>query len=136
MDLMEHCLYNNIISKVWSSIKWIWTKSPFSSLDVSQFSNRLVILYQSWETQIWYYITFWGALNLGLMSILKAQCTSFRNILDQIWTAKKGKITEISDYQLTRGSLAEIGGLQYKQRWNCLHHWLLRRHYKSHVCSD
>ena len=62
--------------------------------------------------------------------------TSFRNILDQIWTAKKDKITEISDNQLTRGSLAEIGGLQYKQRWNCLHHWLLRRHYKSHVCSD
>ena len=43
---------------------------PFSIEDVSQFQNHLVILYQSGETQIWYYITFCGALNLGLMSIL------------------------------------------------------------------
>ena len=43
---------------------------PFSIEDVSQFQNRLVILYQSGETQIWYYITFCGALNLGWMSIL------------------------------------------------------------------
>ena len=43
---------------------------PFSIEDVSQFQNRLVILYQSGETQIWYYIIFCRAFNLGWMSIL------------------------------------------------------------------
>ena len=35
-----------------------------SGLDVSQFKNRLAILYQSGETHIWYYIIFAGAFHL------------------------------------------------------------------------
>ena len=44
-------------------------------MDVSQFSNRFGILYQSGETQIWYYIIFCGAFNLEGMSILHTVTT-------------------------------------------------------------
>ena len=59
---------------------------PFSIEDVSQFQNRLVILYQSGETQILYYITFCGALNLGWMSILRTVRGQYWSFWCQGWS--------------------------------------------------
>ena len=48
----------------------MWSKIPFSGLDVSQIFFSLLILYQSGQTHIWCYIIYFGTFHLGSLSIL------------------------------------------------------------------
>ena len=52
----------------------MWSKIPFSGLDVSQIFFSLLILYQSGQTHIWYYIIYFGTFHFGSLSILFTVC--------------------------------------------------------------